>query len=526
MENNLILQSPAQPGHELAAAASPRHGNTLLLAFGAAVAVSLGSAQGAFARGDVPVLLQITNITAGAVSTPNIRSQDGDSLVFTSSGNVVGTSPGHNEVYFYDVSTRVTTRLTTTTVGESREGARETDTIGAGGRPEQVTFISSGNLDPSVGNVDGNPEVFIWRRETNTIHQLTNTSAGVVNQEPYASDSGKCIVFSSTGDLDNNVGQDSGVPPTNYTNADGSLEVFMYSVNSATNFPYDGFFTQASNGPFGTNSTEAVVGGYIFQRQCQTTAYVSDFDQTNEGFSGHNIYLFDRNTALTQVIESSELAWDIQPGEYLHPAISSASPFARGPFIVFQTDADEWRNGSDGFEMFRFRVNHPRLTQYTDYLDGSVERPVISDGGGYITFQSTSEVLDAFHRAHFGGDPPFNADGNYEIFRTKGRTKAWQITNSSGCTNDEPSARDDGTALTFRSDCDLIPGRNSLHMQQVFLYREVYASDPLATSAGCMVANGCCNEANGCYHPIYGRKPSTRGKGCLDSPRGCEELNQ
>ncbi len=504
----------------------PRGMGRTTCSWAAALGVLLAAPVAALARGNTPVLLQITNITSGTVTPPRIRSQYGDSVVFTSDGDVVGASPGHNEVYYYDVLTGLTQRLTTTTDGESREGARATDTVGAGERPEQVTFVSTGDLDPSVGNSDHNPEIFIWQKDTGQIHQLTDTPAGVVNSEPYASDSGKCIVFSSTGNLDNNPGTDSGIPPTGNINLDGSQEVFIYSLESSVNYPQDGFFTQVSDGPFGTTSGEAVVGGYIFQRQCQTTAYTSNHDQTAEGMTGNNIYIYDRNSAKTDLMVTGEIPWPIQPGDYQHPSISAASPFARGPFVVFQTTADHWRNGSDGWEMFRYRVFHPRMTQYTDYLNGDVERPVVTDGGGTIAFQSNADILDNRHKLHNGAVPPFNGDGNMEIFRTRGRRTAWQITDSVGCTNDFVSIRDDGTAMAFRSDCDLVPGRNPSGLKQVFLYREVFPNDPLASAAGCDVDQGCCNEANGCYRPLVGEKPGTRGKGCVDKASGCGELRQ
>lgn len=493
---------------------------------GAAMTMALLSAENASARGSIPVLLQITRNTTGTISDPRIRSQDGDSIVFTSDGDVTGPSPGHNEVYYYDRNSGMTTRVTTTTGGESREGARATDTVGGADRPEQITFVSTGDLDPSVGNVDGNPEIFIWTKNDNTIHQLTNTTGGVINKDPYVSDSGRCIVFSSNGNIGANPGNNPGVPDPGFSNVDGSFEIFQYSLLSTDGYPQDGIMTQISSGLAGTESHEPVVGGYIFQRQCQYTAYTSDYDQLGNGATGTNIYLYDRESAETTMMETDELPWSIQPGNYSHPSISAASPFARGPFVAFQTDADEWRNGSDGMEIFRFRAFHPRMTQYTDYLTGSYERPAISDGGGFIVFQADGEVIDAQHGAKVGGPPPYNADGNSEIFRMKGTRKAWQITRSTGCTNDFPTARDDSTSLAFRSDCDLIPGNNLGGVQQVFLYREVFGSDPLSTAGGCLQINGCCNEANGCYQPIYGKKPDARKKGCIDSVKGCKTLEQ
>jgi hypothetical protein len=421
-------------------------------------------------------------------------------------------------------------RVTNSGIEASWGASRPTDQVFASGRPEYVAFVSTADLDPRVDNSDRNPEIFLWELESGVFHQLTDTQPPVINSDPYPSDSGKCIVFSSNGNLDNNDGTlDTNNPGTGFSNTDGSQEVFLFSLKTSTDFPYgDGSFTQVSNGPAGTVSSRPVIGGYWFPRQCQTTAYMSDHDQLSTGLTGTNIYTFDRNAPRTAVktsemVAPKEIPLGIQPGDYRYPHISSASPFARGPFVVFQTDADLWRNGSTGNEMFRYRVFHPRMTQYTDIITGSVERPVVSDGGGIIVFQSNGEILDPRRHAREGGEPPFNADGNYEIFRTKGRNKVYQITRTQGCDNTLPSVRDNGTAVTFRSTCDLVPGNNTGGVPQVFLYTQVKGDDPLSTANGCKVSEGCCNEANGCFEVIRGRKPKPRKKDCLDRPRsGCK----
>jgi len=82
-----------------------------------------------------------------------------------------------------------------------------------------------------------------------------------------------------------------------------------------------------------------------------------------------------------------------------------------------------------------------------------------------------------------------------------------------------PSTSDDGQTIAFRSTCDLIPGINPGGLPQVFVYKEVTPEDPRAGTAGCKVAEGCCNQANGCYHPVFGVKPNTRPKDCVGSPR-------
>ena len=486
----------------------------------------------ATARGKIPVIRQITNNSVGDIFDPRLRMQDGSRITFVSDGDVMGpgTAPGHREVYLYHIETDQMVRVTTTTglLKESWDATRATDDVFDNGRPEIVALISNGDHDPAAfggtGNVDGNPEVFLWEVHTGTFHQLTDTSAPVVNSEVFASDSGLCIVFSSNGDLDNNPGDAFNNPGTGFVNIDGSREVFVYSLNSKDNYPYDGNFTQATNGPDGTSSWRPVIGGYWFPRQCQSTAYMSDHDQTGSGLTGTNIFVFNRQAATNEAMLAKNIPWGVQPGDYLYPMISSASPFARGPFVVFQTNADVWLNGLDGSEVFRYRVFHPRMEQYTDILNGVVERPVVSDGGGYVVFQSNGEMLYPGKKAKKnGGFPPFNADGNTEIFRLRGRRRVQQVTRTENCENTLPSVRDDATAVTFRSTCDLVPGSNAGNVPQVFLYHQVKKSDALSTSSGCKISEGCCNEANGCYVNTFGKKPKPRKKECLTRPRaGCK----
>ena len=80
------------------------------------------------------------------------------------------------------------------------------------------------------------------------------------------------------------------------------------------------------------------------------------------------------------------------------------------------------------------------------------------------------------------------------------------MTRSESCENTQPTIRDTGEALTFRSTCDLVAGHNPAGVPQVFYYELVDDDDVRATAGGCEVADGCCNEANGCLVHLFGRK--------------------
>lgn len=478
-----------------------------------------------------PVIIQVTNNTEGDVQEPSLRSEPPQRITFTSDGDVLGpgTAPAGTEVFEYDVDTRLLSQLTSSAPGVSYAVSRPTD-ITQTSRPEYTAFVSTADLDPSVGNADGNPEIFIVIRDSGEVRQITDTLAPVVNADPYPSDSGRCIAFSSTGDLNDNFG---GSDPKNpgpengpHTNPDGSEEVFVVQLD-VDPLPEPGSFTQISNGPAGTSSNKPVIGGFYYPRQCNATFYVSDHAQAPGGHSGYpEIYYYIRNDGTTQVQWAQEIPfpdWYPPAGAYLSPGMSSASNFARGPFCTFHTTADVWNNGSTGPNIFRFRSFHPRMTQYTD-IDPpfAALNAVISDGGRWIAFESDANLIA---KPGKGTVAPFNPDGNFEIWRMQKKRRIRQITDSTGCENVQASINDKGMNIAFRSTCDLVPGHNPNNVPQVFLYMQVKTDNPLACDKGgcsCLLAEGCCNVANGCYRSIEGKAFKPPKKNCLAKTKGCD----
>ena len=85
-----------------------------------------------------------------------------------------------------------------------------------GGR---VAFLSALDLDPAVGNADGNPEVFYWDRANSRFHQVTRTSGQLDVSVPAMSADGSTIAVPSRADLDPTVG-----------NSQQQLQLFVYNV--------------------------------------------------------------------------------------------------------------------------------------------------------------------------------------------------------------------------------------------------------------------------------------------------------
>jgi hypothetical protein len=270
-------------------------------------------------------------------------------------------------------------------------------------------------------------------------------------------------------------------------------------------------------------SSRPVIGGFYYPRQCNTTAYMSDHVQVPGGNPGLQLYRYTRSLGANELFTAQEIPFPgmLPPaGIYLQPGMSSASNFARGPFVVFHTDTDVWNNASTNFNIFRYRSFHPRMTQYTD-LEGTdvAQNAVVSDGGRWIAFESNANLI----RVGIGDSvPPFNEDKNWEIFRMQKLRRVQQLTETAGCTSDQASMNDDGLNVTFRSTCELIPGLNPNGFRQVYLYAQVKEDDPLAGTVACQVSQGCCNEANGCYRKVEGKTTKVSRKNCLAHPKGCD----
>lgn len=503
-----------------------RTSESVLRAAGVAVATPLLLALGVESveaiRFKDPVLMQVTFNTTGDVQTPRLRSERPEAITFMSTGDVFGpgTATTGRELYHWELSSGLLQRITSSGGGESYDHTRPTDTTQTS-RPEYVAFVSTGDLDSLADNADGNPEIFVWEKTSGRVRQITDTLPPVVNAKPFASDSGKCIVFTSTGNFSDNTGSYDPVsnPPTGFTNADGSQEVFYVELD-VNAVPQAGSYTQLTDGPAGTTSGEPSVGGYYYPRQCNIVAFASDHPQTDDALAGVQLYNFKRVAAAIRPLGARQVPHpqNLPPaGDYFAPSISSASNFARGPFIMFSTAADVLNNGSDHLNIFRYRVFRPMMTQYTDLAAGAAVAPVISDGGRWIAFESNGEIL-LEDREDAG---PYNPDANWEIFRLRGIRRVQQITQTAGCENTQASILDKGVTLAFRSTCDLIPGLNPAGVPQVFLYMQVTPDNPLATAAACQVADGCCNEANGCYNVLEGRKYRVSKPDCLSRPGGC-----
>ena len=150
----------------------------------------------------------ISQITDSTVGNSFGASLDGGSIAFVSTADLdpsVGNADGNNEIFLFDgVSI---SQITDSTAGNSFEPSLD------GG---SIAFYSTADLDPGVGNADGNDEIFLF--DGVSISQITDSTAG---DSLGPSLDGGSIAFVSTADLDPGVG-----------NADGNFEIFLFDCAS------------------------------------------------------------------------------------------------------------------------------------------------------------------------------------------------------------------------------------------------------------------------------------------------------
>ena len=451
--------------------------------------------------GRTHVLKQVTRITQGNIWQPNIRQGNGEYLSFVSDGDVLGPGSAHlgrREIYLWTREDDSLQRITNSGMGESYDSSRMTDDFRSKKSPV-VAFVSTGDLDPSVGNADGNPEIFLWLRDGGVIKQITDTLPPVVNAEPFPSDTGDCLLFQSTGDLDDNPGSHPKSAPTFFTNADASPEVFY--VDFHDNDFAEWHTTQISDGPPGTTSSHGSVGGYFFFNQCANMTYQSDFDQLGNGSDGINVYDHRKPTAIR---DQPSLPGNLG-GMSLEPRMSGTGVSTGGPGVAFASNLDLKGEGYTGFHIFKYRVLTGLLRPLTKDPLGGHRNPKLSDGSAVVIFETTGEPADPGQKARRGPDGPYNADGNSEIYRFVGSSTIRPITRTTGCTNDHSSIMGNGRGIGFRSDCDLIAGQNPSGLQQAFVYYEVHQREPFHQASDCSIPAGCCSTSNGCYEEVIGR---------------------
>ena len=152
----------------------------------------------------------------------------------------------------------------------------------------------------------------------------------------------------------------------------------------------------------------------------------------------------------TQITDSTGASLEVKGGGFVFRTVSNGrvAMSSSGMAIAFRSSGDY--NGDNPNLQEQIWMATPNgatldISRVTALVGAGLEDPGISGNGQWLVFASNGDLL-----------PPGNADANNEIFRYDRDNGVFsQITNTSGCTNGQPTINDDGSHVAFLSDCDL-----------------------------------------------------------------------
>jgi uncharacterized protein (TIGR03437 family) len=282
-----------------------------------------------------------------------------------------------------------------------------------------VSFVSTRNL--TGANADGNPEIFIFKRNTvtpltGTITQLTNTTGQFeFNENPSLSGDGSVIAFISNANI-------SAGGSTN--NADGNGEIYLGSINTATGTGTVTRQATRTTAPFAGIGINFLSPGRRLSRDGNFIAFESLADLSGTGANQSNTTVFIYNVSansFTQVgprgSNTSALRFptftdynsSLQPGTIIFASGLNFLPNGTAP-----TNQSDGLNPSGATQIFAAPVAAPTTFTRLTNNPGAV-------GPAIEPFPSNTQARIAFSISgtEFGG---LNTDLNSEAFYLLSRT--------------------------------------------------------------------------------------------------------
>lgn len=313
-------------------------------------------------------MIQITSsVTAYPYlgSTEPSISGDGETIVFSSSADLVGMNPDlRAELFIFNVVSGTLKQITSSEPFSSIDAD-----ISANGAA--VAFSSRSNLTGE--NPDGINQIFLFDVVTETLRQISHATQGATS--PTVNFDGTLIAFLSSDDL---TGE----------NADRNREIFIFDVVSD-----------------GTRQVTNTIGG----SSCCSSGYPAISDdgerivfETTRNFTGSNpdgnreMVLFLGETG--EFIQATNSTFDNRD------VAAPPSLSGNGDFSATSQEADLTSGNPDhSFEIFLFDVRDRSLHQITSSTRDS-SNPSLSGSGDAIAFTSEGD---------FTGE---NADHSQELF--------------------------------------------------------------------------------------------------------------
>jgi len=291
----------------------------------------------------------------------------------------------------------------------------------------KIAFASSADL--TGNNPDGNSEIFLYDRTTNSLTQITNT-VGRTSEQPSISADGTRIAFVSSMEV------------ASFPNPDADLNIVLYDTTT-------GNFTLITQMAGGGNTQPAISG------DGQRIAFMSPLDLSllNQGIGGnYQLFLYDPRSALPIQVTSGSgpLLYDFPPSINFD-----------GSRIVFSSQENLTGLNSDGnLELFLYSYTYDgpkQLIQITNTTRVYNRTPSISADGQHIAFGSD---------LNSGNPSSFEQIFLYDV--TAGSFSP--ITSSPNGDSSDPSISPDGGRIAFISYGADLTGGNVDGGEEIYLY--------------------------------------------------------
>jgi hypothetical protein len=378
------------------------------------VAASLFAAAGLGVPATVPAASTPEQITdddgdSGCTSVAVVADAEADTLAWQSDCNPAETNAdGSIEIFRADEGGGPV-QLT------SDEGCTsDHPSISANG--ERIAFTS--DCDLAGENADGNVEIFLWK-SGGDIDQLTHTQ-GCENFEPDLSGPGTFVAYDSTCNL------------AGFNNGGRGTDIFRVTPAGVVKQ-----MTFDPNGGACDSSAPSIndAGSLIaFDSDCNLTGENEDlaiqiYTVTGQGVNGGTV--------------RQRTFGDDESCSSLRPSIDAA-----GEVIAFHSDCNPVGENDDrSEEIFALTLASSTLEQVSDGDDdlcasGEVH---LAAGGDALAFTSYCPLAGE------------NNDGSVEVFHAGiglAASAAYAVTQGSNCASVAGGISDDGTIVSFDSDCD------------------------------------------------------------------------
>jgi Tol biopolymer transport system component len=322
----------------------------------------------------------VLNAGNGVSSAPSISS-DGRFVAFVSLATNLVASVSGQQIYVRDRQTGETTVISKSSVGVVGTGASSRPALSADGR--YVAFVSTST--DLVTGVNGT-QIYLHDRQTSLTTLISKDNSAVpgngASSAPTISSDGQFIAFAS---LATNLVAGVGANQQIY------IHDRLAGLNGVTSLiSQDTMTTTAGNG---ASSAPTISGDGRF------VAFVSAATNIMAGFSGQQVYVYDRNTGVngTNGLISQDNSGPPNAGNQNSSAPSISSD---GRYVAFTSLATNLATGVSGQQIYLHDRNGPTTSHVSK--DNSVvpvpgnaasDTPSISGNGGFVAFASQASNL-------------------------------------------------------------------------------------------------------------------------------------